>query len=198
MIRSCFRPAASGGTLYAPRPSGFHPAPGIVRTLYTHDAAHAAPSGQSTRGRSSIRLNVCASREPKNAMCTAPQNTAAASTVPTAANGCARSDSKGRRLAALAKAVVIPQVGQGFPIVTTQLHSAKPICLWVPIPRSEGVRDAAVTRTASTPTATIAAAIRSPRVARAERRPGPGAGADWPGRGCEADGDTRGRDTQTG
>jgi hypothetical protein len=78
-------------------------------------------------------------------------------------------DCTGRRFAAAANAVVIPQVGQGFPIVTIQLHWDIPICVCVPIPRSEGRSEAAVTRTARIPIATIAAASRSPRVARAGR-----------------------------
>lgn len=106
-------------------------------------------------------------RDPNTATCAAPQRAAAATTAAIAANGWARSESSGRRLAAHENAVVMPQVGQGLSIVAIQPHTDMPSCLCVPTPVGDGRRLAAVTSTARINRATTVAAMRSPIVARA-------------------------------
>src|SRR3954471_22542242 len=68
---------------------------------------------------------------------------------------------------AWAKAVVIPQVGHGFPNRVAQPHAGRPNWVCVPSPRGSGRSPAATTSTERHASAITAAPMRSPTEARA-------------------------------
>src|ERR1043165_7561999 len=70
-----------------------------------------------------------------------------------------------RPWAARAKAVVMPQVGQGWLSATAQAHAGRPSCVCVPCPAPDGSSHAAVARTAAQPALTINAVMRDPSAA---------------------------------
>ena len=56
----------------------------------------------------------------------------------------------------------MPQVGQGFSNIMTQLHAGIPSWVWVACPCGSGVKNAAVESTKRHASARIAAPMRSP------------------------------------
>src|SRR4051794_23426088 len=73
----------------------------------------------------------------------------------------ARAASKKRPRTKLATLVVMPQLGQGIPNSSLNVHGGKPSASWVPYPRGSGSKQAATTKPHSNNR------LHAPRVTRA-------------------------------
>src|SRR5690606_4447028 len=107
--------------------------------------------------------------EPVMATCRLNQKVVAAPRASRQPRGCATKEEAKSARAACAKAVVMPQVGQGELSRDTQVQGWRPSCSCVPCPRSAGWGHAARARTESMARALRAAKRRSTRSARTGR-----------------------------
>lgn len=137
--------------------------PGQVKILYAHAAAAAPPNIQSVVGRTNRTANR-PTADPNTATCNAPQNVTAVPRARINPIGWAAKEAANDPSAAWAKAVVIPQLGQGLPRCDAQAHGSIPNCVCVPCPSDEGANHVATISSDSDAPASNPARTRWPPV----------------------------------